>query len=345
MKATVVESPDNIVYREVEMPKQGPGQVLVQVKAASICGSDILRVFGGHAKTYPLILGHEFAGIVTEVGVGVSADWVGRRVAVAPLIPCMKCSMCQRGLYSACKAYSFIGSRQAGGFAEYCAVPVPNLVPLPDGMDFEVGAILEPATVAIHALDRGEFQAGQSVVILGVGSVGQYAMQWARIGGSSLIIGTDTIDENLATARAQGACCTFNPSRDDIPRQVAALTEDGADLVLEAVGLPQTLVQAVALARPRGTLVCVGNQPHGATLPTDLIEQIMRKELRMCGCWMSYSAPFPGHEWTDAVAAAVRGDLEVRGMISHRIPLSDVPDVMTQINTHTLAHRKIVITF
>ncbi len=345
MKATVLASPNNIVYRDVETPRPGPGQVLMQVKAASICGSDVLRVFGGHAKTYPLILGHEFAGLVVQVGAGVSADWVGRRVAVAPLVPCMRCNQCQRGLYSACEAYSFIGSRQAGGFAEYCAVPVSNLVPLPEGIDFEVGAILEPATVANHALDRGEFRAGQSVMILGVGSVGQFAVQWARIGGANLVIASDTIDDNLATARGHGAHRTFNPSRDDVLRQVAALTADGVDLALEMVGLPETLMQAVALVRPSGTVVCVGNQPHGATLPTELIEQTMRKELRLRGCWMSYSAPFPGHEWSDTVAAVMHGDLDLRGMISHRIRLSDVPDVMAQINAHTLAHRKVVITF
>ena len=343
MKAIVLESPGNVGLRELPKPTPAPGEALIEIRASSICGSDVLRVYAGHAKTYPLILGHEFAGIITEIGPGVSAGWIGRHVAVAPLIPCMKCEMCAQGLYSACTAYSFIGSRRPGGYAEYCAVPVTSLVPLPDGMDFEVGAILEPATVALHALERSGFQQGQSVAVLGVGSVGQYAVQWARIKGASLIVAIDTADDNLAIARAQGAAHTFNPQRDDVPAQVATITGNGVDLVFEIVGRPETLMQAVALARPRGTVVCVGNQPHGATLPTDLIEQMMRKELRLCGTWMSYSAPFPGHEWGDCVAAALRGELEVRGMISHRITLAAVPDVMEQVNAHAFAHQKIVI--
>ena len=343
MKAIMLESPGSVGLREVPRPVPGPGEALIEIKASSICGSDILRVYAGHAKTYPLILGHEFAGVITEIAPDVNADWLGRHVAVAPLIPCMKCYMCEQGLYSACRAYSFIGSRRPGGYAEYCAVPITSLLPLPEGIDFEVGAILEPATVALHALERGEFRPGGSVAVLGVGSVGQYVVQWARIKGASSIIAIDVIDENLATARSQGAGHTFNPRVGDVINQVAAATGAGVDLAFEIVGQPTTMMQAISLVRPRGTVVCVGNQPHGATLPADLIEQMMRKELRLCGTWMSYSAPFPGHEWGDCVAAAMRGELEVRGMISHRITLEAVPDVMEQVNAHAFAHQKIVI--
>jgi L-iditol 2-dehydrogenase len=165
-------------------------------------------------------------------------------------------------------------------------------------MDFDLGAILEPATVALHGLERGGFKAGESVAVLGCGSVGQYAVQWARIGGASLMIVTDRVDENLAIAGQLGAQHTFNLARGDVPSAASRLAADGLDVVLEMVGLPETLLEAIALARPRGAVVCVGNQPHGACLPADLIEQMMRKELRLCGTWMSYSAPFPGHEWT-----------------------------------------------
>ena len=343
MKAVVLQSPQTVELLDVPMPAPAAGEVVIDIKATSICGSDILRVFAGHAKTYPLILGHEFAGIITEVAPDVSEDWIGQRVAIAPLMPCMKCNMCAHGWYSACKAYSFVGSRRSGGLAEFCAVPVTNLVPLPEAIDFEVGAILEPATVALHALERGGFQPGQNVAVLGVGSVGQYIVQWARIRGAGLIIATDMSDNNLETARAQGATHTFNPKRDDLGEAVAALVDDGIDLVLEAVGRPETMLQAIAIVRPRGTVVCVGNQTHGTSISTDMIEQTVRKELHVNGTWMSYSKPFPGHEWTDTVAAALEGKLEMRGMISHRPPLAAAPDIMRQIDAHTLSHRKIVL--
>ncbi len=325
------------------MPSPAENEVLIQVKASSICGSDVLRVYAGHAKTYPLILGHEFSGIITAVGDGADAGWLGQKVAVAPLIPCMKCESCRQGLYSACKAYSFIGSRRAGAYAEYCAVPVSCLVPMPEGLDFEVGAVLEPATVALHAIERGGMSSGKSVAVLGVGSVGQYAVQWARVLGASVVVATDTAEANLVMARREGAAYAFNPQHDDVVARIIEATSGGPDLVLEAVGHPDTLMQAVAMVRARGTIVCVGNLPHDAMLPAELIEQIMRKELHLCGTWMSYSAPFPGHEWGDTLAAVKRGELHVQAMITHRIQLDDVPGILPRINEHAFEHGKIVI--
>ncbi len=344
MKAVVLESPGVLVHREVPRPAPAPDEVLVEVRAASICGSDVLRTYAGHAKTYPLIMGHEFAGVVVACGADAGPDWLGRRVSAAPLIPCMQCVYCRNGVYASCRAYSFIGSRRSGAYAEFCAVPAANLIELPGSMDFELGAILEPSTVAVHALDRGGFAPGMALAVLGAGSIGQYVIQWARIGGARLIVATDAAGENLACARAMGAQHAFNPQREDIVASALALSEDGFDLVVEAVGLPETLLQAVALTRPRGKVVCVGNQPHGGSLSTEVIEQAMRHEAQLCGTWMSYSAPFPGHEWTDTVAAAVRGDLDMRAMISHHFPLAELPQVMAEINAHTLVHRKVIIT-
>jgi len=343
MKAAILEGPGRIVYQEVETPRPGPGEVLVRVKAVSICGSDLLRVFNGAAKTYPLILGHECAGIVVEAGEGVAKEHVGRRVAVAPLLPCMQCPACQRGIYSSCEQYSFIGSRQAGGFAEYVVAPLRNLIDLPEKLDFEVGAILEPSTVALHALERGEIAEGLRVAILGAGSIGLCAVQWARIKKAGLIISTDVVDENLAASKMLGAHLTLNARQEDVVASAMAETGDGVDLALEVSGSPEGLMQAVMMLRPRGIVVCVGNQPPEAMLPASIIEHITRRENELRGTWMSYSAPFPGHEWSDSVAAILRGDLHVQTMISHRFPLSAIEDVFQQIHSHALIHRKIIL--
>jgi L-iditol 2-dehydrogenase len=343
MKAVVLESPESLTYAELPRPLPAAGEALVQVAAVSICGSDLLRVFAAQAKTYPLILGHEFAGTVVEVGSGVEPALIGKRIMVAPLIPCMDCPACSRGFFSACQRYSFIGSRRHGGFAEYCAVPVANLVPLPDEMDFECGAVVEPATVALHALLRGGVKPGDSVGVLGAGSVGQYVVQWARIKDAALIVATDALDGNLVLAKRFGAHLAINARTSDVAKETLSSAPNGLDVIFEVAGLPETLMQAVQLARPRGTIVCVGNQTPGGTLPTRLIEQIVRKELDLKGTWMSYSAPFPGVEWTEAAAAAQSGTLELRSMISHRIPLSELTQVFAQLKNHSLAHRKIVI--
>jgi L-iditol 2-dehydrogenase len=343
MKAAVLERPGVIVYKEVKRPQPGPGEALMAVKAASICGSDILRTFHGAAKMYPLILGHEGAGIIVEVGQEVEPSLIGKRVAIAPLIPCMKCPACQRNVYSACSQYGFIGSRQHGCFAQYMVAPAQNLIQVPDSVDFEVASILEPATVALHGLERAGMQAGQRVAIFGVGSVGLCAVQWARIKSASQIIAVDLIDENLGIARSLGAHETLNPTREDIVEQVMALTGDGVDIAVEVAGAPKALQQAVAVTRPRGIILCVGNLPTDARLPSSLVEHIIRQELSMMGTWMSYSQPFPGHEWSYTLAATLKGDLQIKNMISHRFPLSETNGVFQRIAAHTLVHRKIIL--
>jgi L-iditol 2-dehydrogenase len=255
----------------------------------------------------------------------------------------MNCPACQRQIYSACRQYSFIGSRVSGGFAEYLNLPASSLIPLPDQVDCEVGALIEPASVALYSLERGEVKPGQRVAILGVGSIGLFTVQWARAKEAGHIIATDVVDERLQAATSMGAHTTLNPAQSDVVAEVRELTGDGVDIALEISGTPQALEQAILMTRPRGRIVCVGNQPEGATMPLSLIEHIIRQELDVRGVWMSYTAPFPGHMWTDTISAAQRGDLELNKMISHRFPLSAVPDLFQQIHAGSLSYRKIII--
>lgn len=342
MKAAVMEGLQQIYCRDVEKPVPAHGEVLLKVRAASICGSDVSRVLKGH-RMYPLILGHEVSGEVVEAGPGVDPALVGLRASLVPLIPDMTCAYCQQGLYSACTHYSFLGSRRNGGFAEFVALPVANLLPLPDGVDFEAGALIEPATVALHAMERGHFSPGQSVAVLGAGSVGLMAVQWLRILGASKIIVSDVVDENLDCARQLGAQVTLNARREDVVQRILEETGGGVDLALELAGSPQTLTQAIQAARSRGAAVLNGNQPKDATFPAEVMETITRKELGVYGTWMSYSAPFPGHEWTQAAAAMQRGDLRVEAMISHRFLLDEVEQVFRGIAERAFPYRKIML--
>lgn len=342
MKAAILENQGVITYKEVPTPVPQPGHVRLQVRAVSICGSDIKRYVSGH-RLYPIILGHECAGIIESVGEGVSEALIGKHAAVIPVVPCFTCEQCQRGYYSACHSYSFIGSRQAGGFADYLELPEQNALVVPQELLFEHVALIEPSTVARHMLALGDFQAGQTAVVLGAGSIGLMIVQWLRILGASLIICTDVSDENLATARKLGAHITLNPLRDDVAAEVHLQTGDGVDISLEAAGVPQTLEQTVPITRPRGKVICGGNQPLDKSLPMTFIENMMRRELSIIGCFMSYSAPFPGHEWTETVAALLDGSLDMDTMISHRYSLAQAPDIFTKAANHTLTHRKIVL--
>jgi L-iditol 2-dehydrogenase len=342
MKAAVMEGLKQIACREVEKPIPAAGEVLLKVRAASICGSDVSRVLKGH-RLYPLILGHEASGDVVEVGPGVDDALLGMRAALVPLIPCMQCAFCRRGLYSACASYSFLGSRRAGGFAEFVALPAGNLLPLPEEVGYEAGALIEPATVARHAMEMGRFAPGQRVAVLGAGSVGLMAVQWLRLLGAGQILVSDVLEENLACARALGAQATINARSEDVARRVVEETGGGADLALELAGSPQALAQAIQAAAPRGSVVLTGNQPREASFPAEVMETITRKELGVFGTWMSYSAPFPGHEWTEAAAAMQRGEIRVEQMITHRFPLCEVEAVFQGIADRSLVYRKILL--
>jgi len=342
MKAAILENKGVMSYREVPTPTPQPGNVILQVKAASICGSDISRYVKGH-RLYPLILGHECAGVITAVGEGVSEGLIGQSAAIIPLVPCFKCEQCRAGRYSACHTYSFIGSRQAGGFADCVELRASNVFLIPGELAFEEAALIEPATVARHILDLGSFTSGDTAIVLGAGSIGLMAVQWLRILGARLIVCTDVVDENLAAARQLGAHLTLNPTRDDVKAEVKQLTGDGVDVALECAGSPQALAQTLQVTRPRGNIVCGGNQPLDASLPMSFIEDLMRKELRLNGCFMSYSAPFPGHEWTETVEAMQAGQLDMAAMISHRFPLSQAPQVFDDIGARRFAFRKIML--
>ena len=163
MKAGVVHAREDIRYEEIEKPVPKKGQVLIKVKYTGICGSDVPRVNGDACHFFPNVLGHEFSGTVEEVGEGVTSVKPGDRVAGVPLVPCMECEDCQKGNYSLCKHYSFIGSREQGANADYVVVPEKNAVPFADNVPYEQGAMFEPATVAIHGVFQNDYHGGEYV--------------------------------------------------------------------------------------------------------------------------------------------------------------------------------------
>jgi L-iditol 2-dehydrogenase len=210
-------------------------------------------------------------------------------------------------------------------------------------VDYEAGALIEPATVARHAMEMGRFAPGQRVAVLGAGSIGLMAVQWLRMLGAAQILVSDVVSANLDCARALGAQVTINAREEDVVGRILAETGEGVDLALEVAGSPQTLAQAIQAAGPRGSVVLNGNQPKEASFPAELMETITRKELGVFGTWMSYSAPFPGHEWTESAAALQRGDLRVGEMITHRFPLDEVEQVFRGIADRSLVYRKIML--
>ena len=345
MKAGVVHAQKNIRYEEIATPAPKAGEVLIKVKYTGICGSDVPRVNGTACHFFPNVLGHEFSGTVAETGEGVTSLKVGDRVAGVPLVPCMKCADCQRGDYSLCKHYSFIGSRQFGSFAEYVAVPERNAVKFGDEVSFEQGAFFEPATVALHGLQRTPYRGGGSVAILGGGTIGMFVMQWARIFGAKDAVVFDIAPERLELGKRLGATAGINTLEPDFMDKAMALTNGrGFDYVFETAGNTITMKMAFKLAANKASVCFVGTPTKDLSFSVEEWENMNRKEFTLTGSWMSYSAPFPGREWELVAHYFKTGDLKFdQSFIFQKTPLSKIADAFKLYETPGAVKGKILI--
>ncbi len=326
MKAAVLYGNEDIRYDDFEEPITKPGTVKIKVVATGICGSDIPRVLDNGAHFYPVVLGHEFSGDVVEIGEGVTSLQVGDRVSGAPLLPCKTCEDCQHGNFSLCKNYSFIGSRQQGSFAEYVVIPEENAVKFNPNISYEQGAMFEPSTVALHGIFLNDYKGGGYVAILGGGTIGMFTMQWAKIFGSKKVVVFDINEERLELAKRLGADEVINTLDEDYMEKAKAITGGrGYDYVYETAGSTPTSYMAFELAANKSNVCFIGTPTKDLTFSPKLWEQMNRKEFKLTGSWMSYSAPFPGKEWELTAHYFETGQLKFDpGFIFKKFPMSEV---------------------
>ncbi|MGI6211987.1 MAG: galactitol-1-phosphate 5-dehydrogenase [Anaerovoracaceae bacterium] len=345
MKAGVVHGEKDIRFEDAEKPEPGPGMVQIKVKYTGICGSDVPRVNQGTAHYFPIILGHEFSGTVEKVGENVTRLKPGDRVAGIPLVPCMKCDDCLKGNYALCKDYDFIGSHSNGSYAEYVCVPETNAVKFSDSVSFEEGALFEPATVALHGLERTDYKGGRTVAILGGGTVGMMTMQWAKIFGAKELVVFDIVDERLELGKHLGATAAINTKDEDFMDQAMELTGGkGFDYVFETAGNVITMKMAFQLAANKADVCFIGTPTKELSFSVKEWEQMNRKEFRLTGSWMSYSAPFPGHEWDLVAHYFSTGDLKIDdSFIFRKIPLSRIDEAFKMYLTPGTVKGKILI--
>ncbi len=325
MKAAVLYGDQDIRYEEYPTPEVRAGTVRIRVKAAGICGSDIPRVFHGGVHFYPIVLGHEFSGVVDAIGEGVEGLEIGDTVSAAPLIPCHKCEDCLKGNFSLCSHYSFIGSREQGAFADYVVVPASNVVKYDPSVPFVQAAMFEPATVALHGILLSEYKGGETVAILGGGTIGLLTLRWAKIFGAKRTVVFDLSDERLKLALSMGADAVVNCTEQDIKARALALTGGrGFERVFETAGSPVTTKNAFDIAGKRASVCFIGT-PHGEVHFTEKEwEQLNRKELHMYGSWMSYSANYPGREWELTAHYFGTGELRADGaLIDSILPMRE----------------------
>ncbi|HFR4564719.1 MAG: galactitol-1-phosphate 5-dehydrogenase [Enterobacter sichuanensis] len=319
MKSVVIHAEGSVRVEERPVPQiQAADDVLVRIVCSGLCGSDIPRIFAKGAHYYPITLGHEFSGHVEACGADVKDLQAGDAVACIPLLPCFSCPECEKGYYSLCKQYQFVGSRKDGGNAEYIVVKRANLFRLPAEMAIEDGAFIEPVTVGLHAFHLASGCKGKNVVIVGAGTIGMLAMQCALALGAKSVTAIDINDDKLALATSLGATQVFNSRALSVDDILNALRDSRFDqLVLETAGTPQTVSLAIDIAGPHAQIALVGTLHHDLNLPVATFGKILRKELTLLGSWMNYSAPWPGEEWETAVRLLTGKKLQLEPLIAH----------------------------
>lgn len=344
MKAIVLHGPGDLRIEEVPRPSPRGGEVLVKVRAAGVCSSDIRRVRTGNVRRLPLVLGHEIAGVVVEVGEGVSVE-VGTRVAVYPLLWCGRCESCRQGIYQCCSDYSYHGSRTAGGWAEFILTRAANLVALPDELSDEEGAMIEPAAVAQHGLNRAELQQGERIAIIGAGTIGLLVAQVARACGAESVVILDLLQERLALAKSLGFDKLICVGSGDVVDKVKALAGGKLpQVVIEAAGTSRSYNLAIDLAAPGGRVVFIGEIDADLEIPRERVSSILRKELQILGSWNS-SLAHPENDWQRVLQLALCRQIKLTPLIFQRLSLPDLPECLRKLHNRHAPTHKIMMTF
>jgi len=294
-------------------PIAGPKQVVVAVRVAGICGTDIHATQGLFPWKPPLVLGHEYTGVVAAVGRGVSPKLVGRAVACEPSYGCGECAECAAGRISQCP-----GATRVGGFAERVALPAHCVHPLPPGLDPVTAALTEPAACCLSGLEMFAMPKGATVVVMGGGIMGLLTMVLAKRRGAGRLVLSDPIEERRQIARRLGAATVVDPTSEDLRERVLKLTDGrGADVVCEAVGKPELVGYALGLVKPTGVLQLVGVSPKDSRLPLDLFDVHFR-EIRIHGAF--------GRGTAFRRALPLMSKLGVKRLVSARFPLAKIEE-------------------
>ncbi|MBQ3367129.1 MAG: galactitol-1-phosphate 5-dehydrogenase [Acidaminococcaceae bacterium] len=332
MKALNLHAVGDLRFEEVTLPHRNKEEVTLRIKASGICGSDIPRIFSKGTYHFPTIPGHEFAGIVVDAD---ESELLGRRVAVFPLMPCGHCASCQVGEYELCNQYDYYGSRRNGAFAEFLNVKKENLVIIPDTVPFELAALCEPASVALHALRRGNVKAMETVAIYGVGPIGLILANWAVLMGVSNIVMIARDNEKIMMAKKLGYAHAINCREINPVEYIQELTNGiGADVCIEGTGNSEPLNNCLMSCRKLGTVVCMGNPTGDIHLSQDAYWMILRKQLTLTGTWnSSFNELY--NDWKDTIKAIDSEKLNLFPLITHRFVLADYKKAFKIIKDRT----------
>jgi L-iditol 2-dehydrogenase len=330
-------SPGKIEFRDVPVPEPGPKDVLVRMKRIGVCGSDIHVWHGKHALTpYPVVQGHEVSGVVEKLGVSVRGFSAGDPVTIQPQVTCGTCYPCRHGDYHICDSLKVMGFQTTGAGSEFFSVEASKLLKLPRRMDLEHGAMIEPAAVAVHALGRAGDVKGKSILVLGAGPIGNLVAQAARGLGASKVMITDVSEFRLRKAGECGIDLCVNVGAADLAVAVKEHFGDAkADLILECVGSPSTITQAVAVARKGTDIIVVGVFGDKPVVDMGTVQD---RELRLIGTLM-YREP----DWKRAIDLVEAGRVRLAPLITDHYEFADYRKAYEYIDANRERAMKVMI--
>ena len=342
MKAGVVYGPRNISVGEFETPVPGYGEVLIQVKAAGICGSDLHY----HRSDAPvsnegrIMGGHELSGLITAIGEGVKKRKIGERIGVEPLLGCGKCQFCSVGDYHLCKNLTHPG----GGFREYTVIREEKAFPLPDNVSFEEAALLDCLAVGVHAAHRANVKITDNIAVIGDGAIGLSTVQMARVAGARRLALIGHHEKNMNIGVKVGADVVIDSSKSDVAEEIMKFTDgQGCHVVFETVGgMTNTIENAIRMARPGGRIVVIGSFAKSMELS---FRHLLRNEIDLTYSW-SYATWDGVPEFLIALDLLAREKLDAVSLITHRFPIDDISEAFqAALNKEKSGALKVLITY
>ena len=337
MKQQVMTSPGVVEFRDIPVPVPGPTEVLIRMKRIGVCGSDIHVYHGKHALTpYPVVQGHEVSGVIEKVGGSVRGLAAGDAVTIQPQVTCGTCYPCRHGAYHICDSLKVMGFQTTGAGSEFFAVEASKVLKLPARIDLEHGAMIEPVAVAVHALGRAGDVKGMNVLVLGAGPIGNLVAQAAKGMGAAQVMVTDVSDFRLGKAKECGIDLCVNVGKVDLAAAVKEhFGEAKADLILECVGNPQTISQAVAVARKGTDIIVVGVFGDKPVVDMGTVQD---RELRLIGTLM-YREP----DWKKAIELVESGKIRLAPLITDHFEFADYKKAYEFIDANRERAMKVMI--
>lgn len=315
MKAIVIKKPGHVVLEEKKIPQPQPGFVRVKVKAAAICATDLEVLDGNIPANYPLTPGHEWSGVVDAVGSEEDNFWIGKRVIGSNDVVCLKCDACRRGEWRYCSDFEEIGFKRDGAYAEYVIVPSYGLCELPDNVSFIHGALCEPLGVALGTLEKAGAKFGDTLVIIGAGSIGLCILAAAKAMGMRDIVVAATTEKRLGIAKQMGASYTIATQGNDLVEELKKIHPNGTDVVIDATGIEICIQQSLKIARKGGTVALAG---YGrGKIMSIRMDDIHINNLRVIGA---------GNNWNQhkkAVTLMAEGMVDIENFATNQITLEE----------------------